>query len=239
VTCSPATWSRKVPSCLLAMRPFHEQPDRFPLRGSTRSVLREHPTFGAKRDDIFPSFSSPGHPPESHLADGVGRSPTGHGGHRFGVPANPGATPWSYGCKPNGVAQTLAAHAPAKLGVVAIRACRPAPAQPQPVRNGTLDHLDPNSGLVLKRHLVGDVGLARRDGSRSSSRAGTARSPPHVLRACGNGQAAATWQIGDLADCARNTVVARPRSACPAFREARIVDIQSVTGSRAVIAASA
>jgi len=154
-------------------------------------------------------------------------------GHRFGVQQIQ-APHVVVRCKPTR-SQTLAARA-GETRVVAITRCRPAPASRQHVRNGTLDHLDPNSGLVLNVTSSGMWASARRDGSSVQLSGRYRRSPP--------ARAPCVWQwsswhlaIGDLADCAR--ILSLHATECvPASGSPYRSMIQSVTGSRAVIAAA-
>jgi len=98
----------------------------------------------------------------------------------------------------------------------------------------------PNSGLVLKRHLVGDVGLGPPRWILGPALGQVQREVHrHVLRAFAtNGQAGRHLAIGDL-PIVPELLSLHAHGVRALLREARIVDDQSVTGSRAVIAASA
>jgi len=97
--------------------------------GSTRSSCASTTRSVAKRDDISPSFLLARSPAESHLARWRRPDHRPPRGHRCGVPANPGATPWSYGVSRRRSPDPRSARAGETRSCRHTR-CRPAPAQP-------------------------------------------------------------------------------------------------------------
>jgi len=192
----------KVRRCLLAMRPFHEQPDRFPLRGSTRCPARAPHVRWRSATTSSPSFLLARSPAESHLArwrrpDHRPPRVTDSASQQIQAPH-----PWSYGVSRRRSPDPRKAPRAGETRSCRHTRCRPAPAQPATRPQWHAHHLDPQLGLGLERHLVGDVGLGPpRWILGPSSRAGTARSQPATCSVrVAMVKLAATWQIGDLAD---------------------------------------